>query len=236
MEIRDFISPCSWGFQMNYVRFARIRKTIAVSHAKIIEIPLRIAPLLTSSRSPRFISGIYAGWIREWERVGLLASNKDRDDAGTEGRKRKTRELCALPLMGRNKGQKRKNGNKRGGGGRKKRKIRHRNARRNVITYILESGANRACRGINSRVLEQSCIVVRAWTLRGDAPGRTVLCNSSGNERCRQPRRGECESRRNLATLWKKYGICRCCAMCTVPVICTRLVSCFIRALRLKYT
>lgn len=47
-----------------------------------------------------------------------LASNKDRT---TEEGKRKARELCALSSMGRNKGQERKNGNKR----RKKGKIRH---------------------------------------------------------------------------------------------------------------
>jgi len=50
-----------------------------------------------------------------------LASNKDRNTETTEERKRKERELCALSSMGRNKGQARKNGNKKG----KKRKIRH---------------------------------------------------------------------------------------------------------------
>jgi len=87
-------------------------------------------------------------------------SNKERNDAGaTEGREPESaRELYALPLMARNKGQKRKNGNKKREGRKKGKSV---TPQRSAAERTLESGADRACRGINSRVLEQSRVKKR---------------------------------------------------------------------------
>jgi len=70
-------------------------------------------------------------------------SNKERNDAGaTEGREPESaRELYALPLMARNKGQKRKNGNKkRGREGKRENPSRRNGARRNALSKVARIG------------------------------------------------------------------------------------------------
>lgn len=93
-----------------------VRKKTA---ARIIKI--QIIPLFDSLPLPRFISGGFYSRFKFANGNELSVRDEQRPNAETtEERKRKARELCALSSMERNKGQERKNGNKRGEGKKEK--------------------------------------------------------------------------------------------------------------------